>query len=282
MEPDLKGHAIAAGRRILRSLIRMMIKHGVMHREFVELSKEIYVEIASSDYGIRGRPTNVARTALLTGLDRKEVTRIRTKLDQGTAAPKSAHRQDRIARVLAGWHQDTDYLDNAGSPAVIPLEGPAPSFETLIKRYGGDIPAITILRELQRVKAARVEGEETVEVLRRNYRLDTAEPEAIARTGSVLADIGRTVTHNLYRAAEAPSRFEARASNVNVPVSVLPEYRTFITAEGQEFLERVDAWLTEHEIPEGETPEDEARRVKARRVGVGLYWIQSDPSEVAQ
>ena len=80
MEINLKGHAIAAGRRILRSLIRMMIKHGVMHREFVELTKEIYVEIASSDYGLRGRPTNAARMALLTGLDRKEVRRIRKKL----------------------------------------------------------------------------------------------------------------------------------------------------------------------------------------------------------
>ena len=85
-----------------------MIKHGVMHREFVELTKEIYVEIASSDYGLRGRPTNAARMALLTGLDRKEVRRIRKKLDQGAAAPEPAHQQDRIARVLAGWHQDGD------------------------------------------------------------------------------------------------------------------------------------------------------------------------------
>jgi len=277
MESNLKGNAIAAGRRILRSLIRMMIKHGVMHREFVELSKEIYVEIASSDYGLRGRPTNVARMALLTGLDRKEVTRIRTKLDQGTAAPEPTHRQDRIARVLAGWHQDADYLDDAGSPAVIPVEGTVPSFEALIKRYGGDVPAITILRELQRVKAARIHDGGTVEVLRRNYRLDTVDPEALARSSSVLADIGRTVTHNLYRSTEAPSRFEARASNVNVPVSALPEYRTFITTEAQEFLERVDAWLTDHEIPA-----DETSRVNGRRVGLGLYWIQSDSSEVVR
>ena len=274
MEVSLKGHAIAAGRRILRSLIRMMIKHGVMHREFVELTKEIYVEIASSDYGLRGRPTNAARMALLTGLDRKEVRRIRKKLDQGAAAPEPARQQDRIARVLAGWHQDGDYLDDAGRPAILPLEGSVPSFEALVKRYGGDVPAITISRELRRVKAARVQGTETVQVLRRDYRLDTVEPEALIRSGSVLADLGRTVTHNLYRSADEESCFEARASNINVPVTALPKYRTFIAEEGREFLERVDSWLTNHEIPENKTS-----REKALRVGIGLYWIQSDPSE---
>jgi len=276
MEYNLKGHAIAAGRRILRSLIKMMIKHGVMHREFVELSKEVYVEIASGDYGLRGRPTNVARMALLTGLDRKEITRIRTKLDTGANATHPAHKQDRIARVLAGWHQDPDYLEVDGRPALIPLDGETPSFEALVKRYGGDVPAITIVRELQRVNAASVDGK-TVQVLRRNYRLDTVDPEALGRSSTVVADLGKTVTHNLYRPVEEPSRFEARASSVNVPVSALPEYRAFITSEGQEFLERVDAWLTNHEIPE-----DNASQDKALRVGLGMYWIQSDSSEVIQ
>jgi hypothetical protein len=276
MESNLKGHAIAAGRRILRSLIKMMIKHGVMHREFVELSKEVYIEIASGDYGVRGRPTNVARMALLTGLDRKEVTRIRAKLDTGVNATQPTHKQDRIARVLAGWHQDADYLDEAGHPARIPLDGEKPSFQALVKRYGGDVPAITIMRELQRVNAANVDGN-AVQVLRRNYRLDTVDPEALGRSSSVVSDLGRTVTHNLYRPAEEPSRFEARASNVNVSLSALPEYRAFITSEGQEFLERVDAWLTDHEIPE-----DAAGKEKALRVGLGMYWIQSDASEVTQ
>jgi hypothetical protein len=255
----------------------MMLKHGVMHREFIELSKEIYVDIARKEYGLRGRPTNVARIALLTGLDRKEVARIRKNLEQGNRVVEPAHRQDRIARVLAGWHLDSDYLDGADTPSVIPLDGAAPSFEDLVKRYGGDVPAITILRELQRVKAVRLRGKSKVQVLRRNYRLDTADPEALSRSGSVLSDIGRTVTHNLYRPAREPSRFEARASNTNIPVSVLPDYRSFIYEESQAFLEKVDEWLSHHEIPA-----DEVEGRRPLRLGIGMYWIQSDPSEVAQ
>lgn len=254
-----------------------MLKHGVMHREFIELSKEVYVDIARKEYGLRGRPTNVARIALLTGLDRKEVTRVKRKLGQGNRVVETAHRQDRIARVLAGWHLDSDYLDGADTPSVIPLEGAPRSFEDLVRRYGGDVPAITILRELQRVKAVRLRGKSKVQVLRRNYRLDTADPEALSRSGSVLSDIGRTVTHNLYRPAREPSRFEARASNTNIPVSVVPAYRSFIYEESQAFLEKVDEWLSNHEIPS-----DEVEGRQSLRLGLGMYWIQSDPSEVAQ
>jgi hypothetical protein len=251
----------------------MLLKHGVMHREFVELSKQVYVEIARADYGIRGRPTNVARMVLLTGIDRKEVTRVKKHLEQaneGRAEKGSQHGQDRIARVLSGWHQDRDFVDRDGKPLPLPLDGPVPSYAALVKRYGGDVPATTILGELKRTAAVDV-ADDTVRALRRNYRLETVDAAALQRAGSVLQDIGHTVTHNLYRAPRQESRFEARASNVNIPPSAVPAYRKFIYAEGQAFLEKVDAWLSASEVADSE-----AASSGAQRVGVGVYWIQSD------
>ena len=150
--------ALAVCRAALRALVKMLLKHGVMHRELVELSKEIYVDVARRDYGIRGRPTNVARMALLTGLDRKEITRIKKKLDDQRPATRRATQRrsanrDRISRVLSGWHQDPDYVGADGKPRLLSLEGPAPSYADLVKRYGGDVPPSTILRELKRTGA---------------------------------------------------------------------------------------------------------------------------------
>ena len=273
MEDSLRSVALAACRAALKPLVRMLLKHGVMHREFVELSKELYVEVARDEYGIRGRPTNVARMALLTGMDRKEVTRVRSRLEERGAEVVPRHGQqgqDRIARVLSGWHQDKEFVDGDGKPLELPLEGAVPSFAALVKRYGGDVPATTILGELKRTGTAHVAGG-AVRVLRRNYRLDTVDATALERAGSVLRDIGHTVTHNLYRGPREESRFEARATNVQVPPWALPAYRKFIYAEGQAFLEKVDAWLTEAEIDEAEAPAN-----GAQRIGVGLYWVQSD------
>jgi hypothetical protein len=249
----------------------MLLEHGVMHREFIELSKEVYVEVARGRYGLRGRPTNLARIALLTGLDRKEVARVKNKLGRGAEAATPQHQQDRIARVLSGWHQDGDYVDDYGIPRALPIEGPAPSYEDLVKRYGGDVPAVTILRELKRTGAVRENDSKTVTPLRRNYRLDTADPEAVTRAGSVLEDLGRTVAHNLYRAAKEPSRFEARATNTNIPASAIAPYREFIYAESQAFLEKVDAWLSGHQVAD-----KESALGSVQRLGIGMYWIESD------
>ena len=271
MADSLRSIALAACRAALKPLVRILLKHGVMHREFVELSKQVYVEIARDDYGIRGRPTNVARMALLTGMDRKEVTRVKTRLERRADAVSSSdpqQGQDRITRVLSGWHQDREFIGD-GKPLALSLDGPTRSFAALVKRYGGDVPVTTILRELKRTGTVRVAGG-AVHVLRRNYRLDTVDAAALARAGSVLRDIGQTVTHNLYRSPREESRFEARATNVQIPSSALPAYRKFIYAEGQAFLEKVDAWLTDTE-----RREQEGVGSDAQRIGIGLYWIQS-------
>ena len=241
MENELKNVARAACRWALRPLVRMLLKHGVMHKEFIQLSKEVYVEVARADYGLSGRPTNISRTALLTGLDRKEVGRIKSTLEGSEPTAEAVHRQDRISRVLTGWHQDREFLDEEGKPRALPLSGNPKSFESLVSRYSGDVPAITILREMKRIEAIEESQDGTLTVLRRNYRLDTADPEALSRAGSVLADIGRTVTHNLYHDAAVPSRFEARASNSRIPRSALPAYREYVYSESQVFLEKVDA-----------------------------------------
>jgi hypothetical protein len=53
----------------------MVMKCGIMWREFSELSKSVFVHVATDEFSIRGRPTNVSRASLLTGISRKEVKR---------------------------------------------------------------------------------------------------------------------------------------------------------------------------------------------------------------
>lgn len=278
MVDNLRLGALAACRAALRPLVRMMLKHGVMHKEFVELSKEIYVDVIRNDHGLRGRPTNLSRTALLTGLDRKEVGRIKKKLEARRGDESGPEqKQDRIARVLSGWHQDPQFVDIDGKPRTLVMEGAGPSFTELVKRFSGDVPAITILRELERTGALRVNKNGSVDALRRNYRLDTADPESLTRAGSVLKDIGDTVTHNLYRDAPEQSRFEARATNTSLPVSEMSAYREFIYRESQSFLENVDDWLSRHEVNNGES-----RTTPVQRVGLGVYWIQSNSNEATE
>lgn len=84
---------------------------------------------------------------------------------------------------------------------------------------------------------------------------------------SVLSDVANTIEHNFTRDDSTPSHFERRALNLKVDRRALPEFRELLEREGQAMLERIDDWLSAHQLPDGD--ED-----AAIRLGVGLYHIQ--------
>ena len=65
---------------VLRPLASMLLKCGMTWKEFSDVSKSVFVEVASGEYGIDGRPTNVSRVSILTGISRKEIKRQRDLL----------------------------------------------------------------------------------------------------------------------------------------------------------------------------------------------------------
>src|SRR5690348_13028076 len=64
---------LASTRQWLKPLVHVLIRCGITWREFADVAKIAYVEVATRQFGKRGRPTNVSRTAVLTGLARRDV-----------------------------------------------------------------------------------------------------------------------------------------------------------------------------------------------------------------
>jgi len=247
-----------------------MLRAGINWRGLADVLKATYVEVATEDFGIRGRPTNVSRVAILTGLTRKEVRRLRDVLEQ--ASPEVFSRMNAATRVLSGWYQDREFLGADGRPAALPPEGERGSFAALCRAYGGGIAAATMLKELKHVGAVTEDGGGLLNVRMRTYMPTMMDPERMLSSGSVLEDMGYTVAYNLDRSETDPGRFERRATNTRMPAKAVPAFREFIEIEGQAFLERVDAWLSEHEVQDG----DDSKSV---RLGLGAYWIEGRKRE---
>lgn len=256
---------VNACRLWLRPIARWLLRSGLTWKEFAELSREVFVETATQEFGLRGRPTNVSRVALLTGLARREVRRIQAATREAPAA-SAEESLNHATRVLTGWHLDADFLEPDGRPRVLPATGPAPSFEVLLKRYAGDIPTTALVKEL--VKSASIERlpDGSYRALRRYYMPRQMDGRAVERAGSVLADVATTMEHNLSRAERDPSRFEGRAQNRNIDPRHLPAFRAFVEREAQGLLERVDDWLTTHEA-------EANAGAQSLRLGVGVYAI---------
>ncbi|MBT8078646.1 MAG: hypothetical protein KJO31_08700 [Gammaproteobacteria bacterium] len=256
--------------RLLRPVARVMLRQGVSYRELAELCKQVYVAAATDAYGVDGRPANVSRVAMLTGMTRRDVRRVRVGRDRDEQRILAS--MNSASRILSGWHQDADFMRKNGEPLPLPEAGPAPSFEALSKRYAGDIPVSTTLKELLNVGAVVVNHDGKLRAETRYYMPggDTpASAESILRSGSVLEDLGDTVDHNLGRKATEHGRFEGRATNRNVDPQHIDEFRAFVEREGQKFLEKVDQWLSDHEADAGKS-----NTTETLRLGIGAYCIE--------
>lgn len=268
---DAKTTALKALRLAFRPLARILLKAGVNWKELVEVCKTTYVEVASEEFGIRGRPTNISRVAIMTGFSRREVRRLRGLLEQETLP--AFGRLNYATRVLSGWYSDQDFLGPDGKPRALLPAGSNPSFETLCSRYSGDVPATTMLKELRNVGAVGEDDDGRLIAKSRSYIPAPTDPQQMLRTGKLLEDVGSTADYNLYREADDPSRFERRATNTHIPENAISAFRDFVEAEGQSFLERVDAWLTDHE---------DERANNTVRLGLGAYWIEEHNIERTQ
>ncbi|MGB5621422.1 MAG: DUF6502 family protein [Gammaproteobacteria bacterium] len=266
---------LRACRAMLHPIIRILLRNGVIWKEFAELAKSVYVEMAGKDYGIAGRQTNASRVSILTGLTRREVKKQRDLIAAGAAGPD---RMSNITRLLSGWHQDPDYLDDDGQPASLARDGDGVSFESLHRAYGGDIPAVAMLKELVKVGVVAEQGDGRLRPLSRYYMPDPQDPEAMLRAGSVLNDIGNTVAWNLAREQSCESRFEGRATESGIPARHAEAFGEFVEAEGQSFLERVDAWLSHHQADD-QAHDDSSKdqnKTEGGRIGVGVYMIRDN------
>ncbi len=267
MKDNPRSAMMRAARSMLRPVVRLLLRHGVGWKEFAELGKSVYVEVAGRDYGISGRPTNASRVSILTGLSRREVKKQRDLLEEeGEADGETAG--GHATRLLSGWFQDPDFSDD-GRPRRLDREGPG-SFAELHDRYGGDIPESAMLKELVKVSAVREADDGRLEALSRYYMPGRSDPEAVLRSGAVAEDLGRTLAANLAREEGEPSRFEGRATHDSIPRGRVAAFREFLEREAMALLEKVDAWLTENGAPE-DTP-----RRKTTRLGLGIYQVEGE------
>ena len=171
MQEKLKQQVLDAFLLVMRPIVRILLRYGIGYREFVEVTKTAYVDIASSDFGLRGRPTNISRVAVMTGLTRKEVKRLRDKIASGDS--RISVKTTPLTDVLHQWHAQAEFTDTAGKPLTLPFSGSDASFSELVRRFGGDVPAGAMRTEMKRVGVVVESDEGDLTVTRRAF-----EPES--------------------------------------------------------------------------------------------------------
>jgi hypothetical protein len=271
MSENVTKPLLAACRHLLHPLVRILLRHNVLHGEFSDSVRGAYIDIAQNELVPPGRPQTDARIAILTGITKQDVTRIRKADEEGDDAVGL----NRIARVLQGWSQDPEYLGPYGLPLEVPFAGETISFEDLVRRYAGDAPPRALLEELVRVDAALETDDGYVRLLNRTYLPSPLDPVGLERLGNVVNYFIDTVDFNLQKKRQGEGRFERYAITME---GLSPEdfeaFDALIREKGQELLEILDDWLGQHEIRGGHKLPSAA----SVKTGIGIFhFIENSP-----
>ena len=209
MPISVKAGLLSAFRVLLRPLVRILLRQGISFAEFADILKAVYVEVAVSDFRVIGKRGTKSRIAVISGLTRKEVSRV---IEVAGAEKEGARSNlNRVARVLTGWHTDPDFLGPYGMPLEIRYEEEGintVNFSKLVKRYSGDMSPRSMLDELMRVDLVIETEPGWLKVLRRDYEPQSLALDSFERVGGVIKNFIDTVDFNLQKEQTGRSRFE--------------------------------------------------------------------------
>ena len=176
-------------------LARLLVARGVVFPDFAERMRAHYIAAAEAQAG----KTTDSRLSVLTGLQRREVTRLRGFVPRD-------ERPNPLSRLVALWQTDPAWAQG-GTPLTLPRNGPARSFEALAWSVRRDVHPRTMLDALTAsgTVALSEDGSEVL-LVRASYQPLAGSEDQLAYLARNLGDHLGTATDNVL--GGKPPQFE--------------------------------------------------------------------------
>lgn len=253
--------------KVLTPLVRVMVRLGMSYGTFAEIARAVFVEQAYSQLQEDGDKTTASAVSALTGLSRKEVSRLTSSDDN--LIIDTEQKRHRAAQVISGWSNDPQFSE-AGQPKALVLSGEGASFSALVKRYGSDVTVTSMLSLLTRNGAVESDGEQ-VNLLTDVYMPMDTPFERLEILGTDANELIATIGHNI--AAPPTERvFQRKVSFSGLTNADLEDFRRFSDAKSQSLLEAYDAWLADRVGQHTESSSTD----EIHSVSVGIYFNSSN------
>ena len=257
----------SALRDLLEPLAELAVGQGVLFATVEEMMKTAFVAAARNAHGMAGSDRVVSRISTVTGLNRREVTRL-TLADTAAQAPKASP----ATRVFTRWLSDPDLKTTEGEPRSLPRQGMAPSFESLAQSVTRDVHPRSLLDELCRLGLARLDGE-TVHVASNTF---VPKGDSARMLGFMSANVGdhlRAAIANVV--AEKSPHFEQAVFADELSQASLETVRELVRTQWQGLL--ASAVPTLQKLIDADHA---AGRQRDQRIRIGLFSY-TEPMDAA-
>ncbi|MBH3358469.1 DUF6502 family protein [Pseudomonas guariconensis] len=273
--PTLPPSLLPALRSVMRPLVRLMLRKGVTFSSFVNLLKEVFVEVAEREFRLDGKPPSDSRINLLTGVHRKDVRRLRSQVLEDEASLPEAVSFG--AHLVSIWLNHEPFCEQPGEPRALPRlasVGGERSFDALVASLSTDIRARVVLDEWLRLGVVSVDEDDQVHLQTRAFIPQRGLEEKIAYFRHNLHDHACAAVHNLTDAGEP--FFERSVHYDSLSQAGVQQLRDAVRTDGMQLLLTLNQLAAE--LEEREQPPAEVRQ----RITVGLYfYAEPSPPEAA-
>ena len=268
----LKEQFATAIRRMLRPVVRQLIAYGVTYPAFNRIVRQLYIEVADQHFALPFKRQTDSRVALVTGINRKEVSQLRRRRKTGKV--DSVEVEDTVmTHVIGRWMAGPPYADAAGHPHRLPYElesARAASFARLVRQVGPDVPVRSVLDELLHIGVVELLPDGDV-CLREEAHVPAADAEGkLTLLGSDPAEVFSTIVHNIEH-PDAP-RLQRKVVYDNIGADAVPELSTAARELGEEFIRRANALLASYDRDRN----PDAPGGKRTRVLLGTYYFEEE------
>ena len=256
--------------QIFRPLVRVMLRLNVPFNEVSEVLKWTYVDVASQHFGINSKKPTKSRVSVITGLPRLQVDKqIKTDLFKDD---NNNYKWHRAVRVLTGWVEDIDFLDQHGKPKILPIESKSkPDFKSLVESHSGGATYRSILDDL--LQSASIEMRNNQVELIKPYYLTSNDPDEFQKLdflGVSTQYLLETIDHNIDPERSNP-RFQRIVYHENLPKPLINIAESYVRKKSQKLANDVDEYV-EHLIQHSNHEENTEL---VPYLGLGLYFYKS-------
>jgi hypothetical protein len=267
---DLSGSELAAQAvaQLLAPMARLMIGHGLQLPSMLELLKKALVDEAISSYGLAGKGSSDTRIALLTGVHRKDVKRLRTpaeRTEQATPLVPIA------ASVVARWISEPRFLNSDQTARALARtpgrsQSGEPDFTMLVAEVSRDVGARAVLDELDRLGVVDVQDDGYMRLKGPAFVPREGLSESFHFLATNVVDHLATAVHNLAQDRSAPLMLEQSAFAAHLSPAQADELHA---RARQLWAVCLKEFLQTATVAEQRSLEDEGPR---HRVRFGVYF----------
>jgi Family of unknown function (DUF6502) len=276
---SVKSSLLVAFRYLLKPLVRMALKNGVLFPEFSTALKQAYIDVATRQIKTAGIAVTGEGMFVTTGIPATEVESI---LRAAIAPSFVVDTEYPASSILNAWHTDPRFTGPYGvlrdlefvPTASLSASKPGnESFADLARAYFPEISPKALLDELLRLGCVKDVGNGFYRAIRRSYVPDPLSEDSIRLVAQVVHNLCETLEFNLRPESRGKGLVQRIVwGDIGLTGDALDGFGIYVRERGQVFANEIDDWITTNQ----EKKENQGRF----KTGIGYYhYVVNDDDE---